>query len=140
MKISFAVESFPLAICFEAHTSLPLVSALSFLEGKPEFNSSRSLSPVPVGGRVLAFKKRCKALTQRNSGGVCVGGGGRGSIPVSQTGILITVRELCCCPQTLTIATDLVPYSPRSMDPQVIRVKADLSTWAFESTIPSSTR
>lgn len=80
MKISYAVQSFPLAICFEAHTSLPLVSALSFLEGKPEFNSSRSLSPVPVGGRVLAFKKRCKALAQRNSGGV-LGGGAEAPFP-----------------------------------------------------------
>lgn len=31
-----------------------------------------------------------------------------GSIPISQTGRLMTVNELCCCPQALTIATDLI--------------------------------
>lgn len=31
-----------------------------------------------------------------------------GSIPISQTGRLMAVNELCCCPQTLTIATDLI--------------------------------
>lgn len=68
MKNSFPVE-FPLAICFEAHACLPLVSALSFFQGKPEFNSlRRSLSSALVGGRELAFKGGFRGLTQRNSG------------------------------------------------------------------------
>lgn len=69
MKNSFPVE-FPLSICFEAHVCLPLVSALSFLQRKPEFSSSRrSLSSALMGGQKLAFKVGCKALTQWKSGG-----------------------------------------------------------------------
>lgn len=104
MKNGFPVE-FPLSICFEAHVCLPLVSALSFLQGNPEFHSSRrSLSSALVDGQQLAFKGGCKWLTRWKSGQGRMGG----SIPISQTGRLMTVNELCCCPQTLTILTSLI--------------------------------
>lgn len=45
------------------------------------------------------------------------------SLPISQTGRLVAVKGLCCCPQILTTATDLVSYCPKSLDPQSSRVK-----------------
>lgn len=48
----------------------PSVSALNFLQEKPEFNSPRRyLSPELLGAQEFAFKKGYKVLTQRNSGG-----------------------------------------------------------------------
>lgn len=75
-------------------------SALSLLQGKPEFPFLRLWM-----GRIRP-SERGAGLSERDSEKE----GGTGcSLPISQTGRLMAMQGLCCCPQILTTA--LVHYS-----------------------------